>query len=135
MTVSIGVVLLTGVGPAEDGGYAFCSLVVIRACAAMGAMSDEEGMPRLNVLDLQRLIRSLPKVVIGLGGGVCHWWRPGVAPALRPQPGGRECCASGRPVRKVGSFDGGFGAGYLARLVGQRKAREIWFLCRQLRRR
>ena len=126
---SIGVVLLTGVGPAEDGGYAFCA-GGDQSVRGDGGYVDEEGMPRLNVLDLQRLIRSLPKVVISLvagyaigGGQVLH--------LLCDLSLAAENARFGQTGPRVGSFDGGFGAGYLARLVGQRKAREIWFLCRQ----
>ena len=126
---SIGVVLFTGVGPAEDGGYAFCA-GGDQSVRGDGGYVDEEGMPRLNVLDLQRLIRSLPKVVMALvagyaigGGQVLH--------LLCDLSLAAENARFGQTGPRVGSFDGGFGAGYLARLVGQRKAREIWFLCRQ----
>jgi len=126
---SIGVVLFTGVGPAKDGGYAFCA-GGDQSVRGDGGYVDEEGMPRLNVLDLQRLIRSLPKVVIALvagyaigGGQVLH--------LLCDLSLAAENARFGQTGPRVGSFDGGFGAGYLARLVGQRKAREIWFLCRQ----
>ena len=126
---SIGVVLFTGVGPADDGGYAFCA-GGDQSVRGDGGYVDEEGMPRLNVLDLQRLIRSLPKVVIALvagyaigGGQVLH--------LLCDLSLAAENARFGQTGPRVGSFDGGFGAGYLARLVGQRKAREIWFLCRQ----
>jgi naphthoate synthase len=126
---SIGVVLFTGVGPADDGGYAFCA-GGDQSVRGDGGYVDEEGMPRLNVLDLQRLIRSLPKVVIALvagyaigGGQVLH--------LLCDLSLAADNARFGQTGPRVGSFDGGFGAGYLARLVGQRKAREIWFLCRQ----
>jgi len=126
---SIGVVLFTGVGPADDGGYAFCA-GGDQSVRGDGGYVDEEGMPRLNVLDLQRIIRSLPKVVIALvagyaigGGQVLH--------LLCDLSLAAENARFGQTGPRVGSFDGGFGAGYLARLVGQRKAREIWFLCRQ----
>ena len=87
-------------------------------------------MPRLNVLDLQRLIRSMPKVVIALvagyaiGGG--H-----VLQVLCDLTIAADNAIFGQTGPKVGSFDGGFGASYLARIVGQKKAREIWYLCRQ----
>ena len=126
---SIGVVLFTGVGPADDGGFAFCA-GGDQSVRGDGGYVDEDGMPRLNVLDLQRLIRSLPKVVIALvagyaigGGQVLH--------LLCDLSLAAENARFGQTGPRVGSFDGGFGAGYLARLVGQRKAREIWFLCRQ----
>jgi naphthoate synthase len=91
---------------------------------------DEDGLPRLNVLDLQRMIRSLPKVVIALvagyaigGGQVLH--------LMCDLSLAADNAVFGQTGPRVGSFDGGFGAGYLARVVGQRKAREIWFLCRR----
>ncbi|HGY5548372.1 MAG TPA: 1,4-dihydroxy-2-naphthoyl-CoA synthase [Prochlorococcus sp.] len=125
----LGVVLFTGVGPAEDGGYAFCA-GGDQSVRGDGGYLDEEGLPRLNVLDLQRIIRSLPKVVIALvagyaigGGQVLH--------LLCDLSLAADNAVFGQTGPKVGSFDGGFGAGYLARVVGQRKAREIWFLCRQ----
>ena len=125
----IGVVLFTGVGPASDGGYAFCS-GGDQSVRGNGGYLDEEGLPRLNVLDLQRIIRSLPKVVIALvagyaigGGQVLH--------LLCDLSLAAENAVFGQTGPKVGSFDAGFGSGYLARVVGQRKAREIWFLCRQ----
>ena len=125
----LGVVLFTGVGPADDGGYAFCA-GGDQSVRGDGGYLDEEGLPRLNVLDLQRIIRSLPKVVIALvagyaigGGQVLH--------LLCDLSLAAENAVFGQTGPKVGSFDGGFGAGYLARVVGQRKAREIWFLCRQ----
>ena len=125
----IGVVLFTGVGPAADGGFAFCS-GGDQSVRGDGGYLDDGGLPRLNVLDLQRIIRSLPKVVIALvagyaigGGQVLH--------LLCDLSLAAENAVFGQTGPKVGSFDGGFGAGYLARLVGQRKAREIWFLCRQ----
>ncbi len=126
---AIGVVLFTGVGPAADGGYAFCS-GGDQSVRGDGGYIDDDGLPRLNVLDLQRLIRSLPKVVICLvagyaigGGQVLH--------LLCDLSLAADNAIFGQTGPKVGSFDGGFGAGYLARVVGQRKAREIWFLCRQ----
>ncbi|KZR82268.1 1,4-Dihydroxy-2-naphthoyl-CoA synthase [Prochlorococcus marinus str. MIT 1342] len=125
----LGVVLFTGVGPADDGGYAFCA-GGDQSVRGDGGYLDDEGLPRLNVLDLQRIIRSLPKVVIALvagyaigGGQVLH--------LLCDLSLAAENAVFGQTGPKVGSFDGGFGAGYLARVVGQRKAREIWFLCRQ----
>mgnify|MGYP001188458565 CR=1 FL=1 len=126
---SIGVVLFTGVGPAADGGYAFCA-GGDQSVRGDGGYVDEEGLPRLNVLDLQRIIRSLPKVVIALvagyaigGGQVLH--------LLCDLSLASENAIFGQTGPKVGSFDAGFGSGFLARVVGQRKAREIWFLCRQ----
>jgi naphthoate synthase len=125
----IGVVLLTGAGPAPDGGWAFCA-GGDQSVRGDGGYLDEDGLPRLNVLDLQRLIRSLPKVVIALvagyaigGGQVLH--------LVCDLSLAAENAVFGQTGPRVGSFDGGFGAGYLARVVGQRKAREIWFLCRR----
>jgi naphthoate synthase len=125
----VGVVLFTGAGPAPDGGWAFCA-GGDQSVRGDGGYVDESGLPRLNVLDLQRLIRSLPKVVIALvagyaigGGQVLH--------LLCDLSLAAENAVFGQTGPRVGSFDGGFGAGYLARVVGQRKAREIWFLCRQ----
>ncbi len=126
---SIGVILLTGAGPHTDGKYAFCSGGDQSVRGKAGYVGDD-GVPRLNVLDLQRLIRSLPKVVIALvagyaigGGHVLH--------LICDLTIAADNAIFGQTGPKVGSFDGGFGASYLARIVGQKKAREIWFLCRQ----
>ena len=125
----IGVVLLTGAGPHTDGKYAFCSGGDQTVRGKAGYV-DDDGVPRLNVLDLQRLIRSLPKVTIALvagyaigGGHVLH--------LICDLTIAANNAIFGQTGPKVGSFDGGFGASYLARIVGQKKAREIWFLCRQ----
>ncbi|MGB3297238.1 MAG: 1,4-dihydroxy-2-naphthoyl-CoA synthase [Phormidesmis sp.] len=125
----IGVVLLTGMGPHTDGKYAFCSGGDQSVRGDAGYVG-EDGIPRLNVLDLQRLIRSMPKVVIALvagyaigGGHVLH--------LICDLTIAADNAVFGQTGPKVGSFDGGFGASYLARIVGQKKAREIWFLCRQ----
>jgi naphthoate synthase len=126
---TIGVILLTGAGPAKDGKYAFCS------GGDQSIRGDEgyvggDGVPRLNVLDLQKLIRSIPKPVIALvagyaigGGHVLH--------VMCDLTIAAENAVFGQTGPKVGSFDGGFGSSYLARIVGQKKAREIWYLCRQ----
>jgi len=126
---NIGVVLLMGAGPHTDGKYAFCSGGDQSVRGEAGYV-DDAGVPRLNVLDLQRLIRSMPKVVIALvagyaigGGHVLH--------VICDLTIAAENAIFGQTGPKVGSFDGGFGASYLARIVGQKKAREIWFLCRQ----
>ena len=126
---SIGVVLLTGAGPHTDGKYAFCSGGDQSVRCKAGYL-DDEGVPRLNVLDLQKLIRSMPKVVIALvagyaigGGHVLH--------VVCDLTIAADNAVFGQTGPKVGSFDGGFGSGYLARIVGQKKAREIWYLCRQ----
>ena len=125
----IGVILLTGAGPHTDGKYAFCS-GGDQSIRGKAGYIDDEGVPRLNVLDLQRLIRSVPKVTIALvagyaigGGHVLH--------LLCDLSIAADNAIFGQTGPKVGSFDGGFGASYLARVVGQKKAREIWFLCRQ----
>ena len=126
---TIGVVLLTGAGPAKDGKYAFCSGGDQRIRGDKGYKS-KEGTQSLNVLDLQKLIRSIPKVVIALvagyaiGGG--H-----VLQVVCDLTIAADNAIFGQTGPKVGSFDGGFGSNYLARIVGQKKAREIWYLCRQ----
>jgi naphthoate synthase len=126
---TIGVILFTGAGPHTDGKYAFCS-GGDQSIRGDAGYVDEAGVPRLNVLDLQRLIRTIPKVVIALvagyaigGGHVLH--------LLCDLTIAAENAIFGQTGPKVGSFDAGFGASYLARNVGQKKAREIWFLCRQ----
>jgi len=126
---SIGVILLTGKGPAKDGKYAFCSGGDQRIRGDKGYVGGD-GVPRLNVLDLQKLIRSIPKPVLALvagyaigGGHVLH--------VVCDLTIAAENAIFGQTGPKVGSFDGGFGASYLARLVGQKRAREIWYLCRQ----
>ena len=125
----LGVVLFTGSGPSKDGAFSFCA-GGDQSVRGEGGYIGEDGLPRLNVLDLQRIIRSLPKVVIALvagysigGGQVLH--------LLCDLSLAAENAVFGQTGPKVGSFDGGFGAGFLSRVVGQRKAREIWFLCRQ----
>lgn len=126
---TIGVILLTGYGPAKDGKYAFCSGGDQSIRGDMGYVG-KDGVPRLNVLDLQKLIRSIPKVVIALvagyaigGGHVLH--------VICDLTIAADNAVFGQTGPKVGSFDGGFGSSYLARMVGQKKAREIWYLCRQ----
>ncbi len=126
---SIGVVLLTGEGPAKDGKYAFCSGGDQRVRGDAGYVGGD-GVPRLNVLVLQRLIRSMPKPVIALvagyaigGGHVLH--------VVCDLTIAAENAVFGQTGPRVGSFDGGFGSSYLARIVGQKRAREIWYLCRQ----
>jgi naphthoate synthase len=126
---TIGVILFTGNGPAKDGKYAFCSGGDQSIRGDMGYVG-KDGVPRLNVLDLQKLIRSIPKVVIALvagyaigGGHVLH--------VICDLTIAADNAIFGQTGPKVGSFDGGFGSSYLARMVGQKKAREIWYLCRQ----
>ncbi len=120
----IGVVILTGAGD-----KAFCSGGDQKIRGDAGYVGDDE-IPRLNVLDLQRQIRSLPKPVIAMvagyaigGGHVLHLVCDLTIAA--------DNARFGQTGPKVGSFDGGLGSSYLARVVGQKKAREIWFLCRQ----
>jgi naphthoate synthase len=126
---AIGVVLLTGAGPHSDGKYAFCA-GGDQSVRGHAGYIDAGGMPRLNVLELQKLIRSMPKVVIALvagyaigGGHVLHV----VCDLTISADNG----IFGQVGPRMGSFDGGFGSSYLARVVGQKRAREIWFLCRQ----
>ena len=125
----IGVVLLTGNGPAKDGKYAFCSGGDQRVRGEAGYVGDD-GVPRLNVLKLQRIIRTMPKPVIALvpgyaigGGHVLH--------VICDLTIAADNAIFGQTGPKVGSFDGGLGAAFLAQHVGQKKAREIWYLCRQ----
>jgi naphthoate synthase len=126
---NIGVVLLTGYGPAKDGKYAFCSGGDQRIRGDKGYVG-KDGVSRLNVLDLQKLIRSMPKVVIALvagyaigGGHVLH--------VVCDLTIAADNAVFGQTGPKVGSFDAGFGSSYLARIVGQKKAREIWYLCNE----
>ncbi|HET7537904.1 MAG TPA: 1,4-dihydroxy-2-naphthoyl-CoA synthase [Candidatus Didemnitutus sp.] len=126
---AVGVVLLTGAGPAKDGKYAFCA-GGDQSVRGHGGYIDSKGVPRLNVLDVQKLIRSMPKVVIALvagyaigGGHVLH--------VMCDLTIAADNGIFGQVGPKMGSFDGGFGSSYLARMVGQKKAREIWYLCRQ----
>jgi naphthoate synthase len=121
---NVGVVILTGEGP-----DAFCSGGDQRVRGEAGYVGAD-GVHRLNVLDLQKLIRSLPKPVVAMvagyavgGGHVLH--------VVCDLTIAAENARFGQTGPKVGSFDGGFGASYLADVVGQKKAREIWFLCRQ----
>jgi len=120
----IGVVILTG-----EGKNAFCSGGDQRIRGDAG-YKDEKGVHRLNVLDLQRYIRTCPKPVIAMvagyaigGGHILH--------LLCDLTIAADNAIFGQTGPKVGSFDGGYGASYMARIVGQKKAREIWFLCRQ----
>jgi naphthoate synthase len=120
----VGVVILTG-----TGDQAFCSGGDQRVRGSQGYVGGD-GVPRLNVLDLQRMIRSLPKPVVAMvagyaigGGHVLHLVCDLTIAA--------DNAVFGQTGPRVGSFDAGFGASYLARLVGPKKAREIWFLCRQ----
>ena len=121
---TIGVIIFTG-----EGDLAFCSGGDQRIRGDEGYVGDD-GVPRLNVLDLQRIIRSLPKPVIAavagyaIGGGhVLH--------VVCDLTIAADNARFGQTGPRVGSFDGGFGSSYLARMVGQKKAREIWYLCEQ----
>ena len=120
---SIGVVILRGQGP-----KAFCS-GGDQKIRGDGGYVDEKGIPRLNILDVHKQIRSLPKPVIAsvagfaVGGGhVLH--------VVCDLTIAADNARFGQSGPKVGSFDGGLGSSYLSRIVGQKKAREIWFLCR-----
>lgn len=120
----VGVIILTGAGP-----DAFCSGGDQRVRGDKGYVGFD-GVPRLNILDVQKQIRSIPKPVVAMvagyaigGGHVLH--------VVCDLSIAADNARFGQTGPKVGSFDGGFGASYLASLVGQRKAREIWYLCRQ----
>lgn len=122
--LNIRVVLLTGAGD-----KAFCAGGDMHV-KGRGGYVGGDGVPRLNVLDVQMQIRRLPKPVIAMvngfaigGGHVLH--------VMCDLSIASENAVFGQTGPKVGSFDAGFGASYLARIVGQKKAREIWFLCRQ----
>jgi naphthoate synthase len=120
----VGVILFTGAGT-----KAFCSGGDQRVRGEAGYVGHD-GVPRLNVLDLQRQIRTLPKPVIAViagyaigGGHVLH--------VVCDLTIAADNAIFGQTGPKVGSFDAGFGAGYLARQIGPKKAKEIWFMCRQ----
>lgn len=120
----IGVIILTG-----EGGKAFCS-GGDQSVRGDGGYVGEDAVPRLNVLDLQRQIRTIPKPVVAMVAG----WAIGgghVLHVICDLSIAAENARFGQTGPNVGSFDGGFGASYLARVVGQKKAREIWFLCDQ----
>ena len=120
---SIGVVILTG-----EGELAFCSGGDQKIRGDAG-YSDGDGVERLNVLDFQREIRTCPKPIIAMVAG----WAVGGGHVLHVMCDltiAADNAKFGQTGPRVGSFDGGFGASYLARIVGQKKAREIWFLCR-----
>lgn len=120
----VGVLILTGAGD-----EAFCSGGDQKVRGDAGYIG-KDGVPRLNILEVQKKIRSLPKPVIAMvagyaigGGHVLH--------VVCDLTIAAENAKFGQTGPKVGSFDGGLGSSYLARIVGQKKAREIWFLCRQ----
>ncbi|WP_458412139.1 1,4-dihydroxy-2-naphthoyl-CoA synthase [Schinkia sp. CFF1] len=121
---SVGVIILTGAGD-----KAFCS-GGDQKVRGHGGYVGKDNIPRLNVLDLQRLIRVIPKPVVAMvagyaigGGHVLH--------IVCDLTIAAENAVFGQTGPKVGSFDAGYGSGYLARIVGHKKAREIWYLCRQ----
>ncbi|MBL7557409.1 MAG: 1,4-dihydroxy-2-naphthoyl-CoA synthase [Bdellovibrionaceae bacterium] len=121
---SIGVIILCGEGP-----MAFCSGGDQRVRGDAGYVGSD-GIPRLNILDVQKQIRQLPKPVVAMvagyaigGGHVLH--------IVCDLTIAADNARFGQTGPKVGSFDGGLGSSYLARIVGQKKAREIWYLCRQ----
>ncbi|MEN9654254.1 MAG: 1,4-Dihydroxy-2-naphthoyl-CoA synthase [Chlamydiota bacterium] len=121
---SIGVIILTG-----QGKEAFCSGGDQKIRGDAG-YADQEGVNRLNVLDFQKDMRSCPKPIVAMvagyaigGGHVLH--------VMCDLTIAADNAIFGQTGPKVGSFDGGFGASYLARIVGQKKARELWYLCRQ----
>lgn len=127
---SVGVIILTGAnhgqGPEKE---AFCSGGDQKVRGSGGYVGADR-IPRLNVLDLQRLIRVVPKPVVAMvngyaigGGHVLH--------VLCDLSIAAETARFGQTGPRVGSFDAGYGAGYLARIVGHKRAKEIWFLCRQ----
>lgn len=120
----IGVIILTG-----EGKEAFCSGGDQKVRGEAGYVGSD-GVPRLNILDVQKQIRALPKPVIAMvagyaigGGHVLH--------VVCDLTIAADNARFGQTGPKVGSFDGGLGSSYLARIVGQKKAREIWYLCRQ----
>jgi len=120
----IQVIVFTG-----EGGRAFCS-GGDQSVRGHGGYVGKDEVPRLNVLDLQKQIRSIPKVVIAAVAG----WAVGGGHVLHVVCDltiAAENARFGQTGPKVGSFDGGFGASYLARIIGQKKAREIWYLCDQ----
>lgn len=120
----VGVVIFTG-----EGDLAFCSGGDQKVRGHAGYVGDD-GVPRLNILDVQKKIRSIPKPVVAMvagyavgGGHVLH--------VVCDLTIAADNARFGQTGPKVGSFDGGLGSSYLARIVGQKKAREIWYLCRQ----
>lgn len=121
---NVGVIILTG-----EGEHAFCSGGDQKVRGHGGYVGDDN-IPRLNVLDLQRLIRVIPKPVVAMvagyaigGGHVLH--------VVCDLTIAADNARFGQTGPKVGSFDAGYGSGYLARIIGHKKAREIWYLCRQ----
>ena len=129
---SIGVVLFSAEGPStKDGGWSFCSGGDQRARGQQGYV-DEGGMPRLNILEVQRLIRFMPKVVIAVVPG----WAVGGGHSLHVvcdmSLASKEHAVFKQTDADVTSFDGGYGSAYLAKMVGQKRAREVFFLGRDI---
>jgi len=122
---NIGVVILTG-----EGKDAFCSGGDQRIRGDAGYNDPKTGFNRLNVLDFQREIRTCPKPVIAMVAGYCVGGGH-VLHMMCDLTIAADNAIFGQSGPKVGSFDGGWGAAYMARIVGQKKAREIWYLCRQ----
>ena len=128
--VEIGVILFSGEGPSpKDGGWAFCSGGDQRVRGHQGYV-DDEGMPRLNILEVQRLIRFMSKPVIAVIPG----WAVGGGHSLHVvcdlSLASEEHAIFKQTDADVTSFDGGYGSAYLAKMVGQKRAREIFFLGR-----
>jgi naphthoate synthase len=120
----IGVIILTG-----EGKKAFCSGGDQKVRGIAG-YKDDQGIHRLNVLDLQRQIRTCPKPVVAMVAGYAIGGGQ-ILQMICDLTIAADNAIFGQTGPKVGSFDGGYGASYMARIVGQKKAREIWFLCRQ----
>ncbi|EFR96697.1 naphthoate synthase [Listeria ivanovii FSL F6-596] len=120
----LGVIILTG-----EGDKAFCSGGDQKVRGHGGYVGDDQ-IPRLNVLDLQRLIRVIPKPVIAMVAG----WSIGGGNVLQlvcDLTIAADNAKFGQTGPNVGSFDAGYGSGYLARVIGHKKAKEVWFMCRQ----
>jgi naphthoate synthase len=129
MLADVGVVLLTGNGPSpKDGGWAFCSGGDQRVRGDSGYQYEEGGAGRLHILEVQRLIRAMPKVVIAMVSG----WAAGGGHSLNVvcdlSIASRQHAKFKQTDADVGSFDAGYGSALLARQVGQKNAREIFFL-------
>jgi naphthoate synthase len=129
MLADVGVVLLTGNGPSpKDGGWAFCSGGDQRVRGESGYQYEEGGAGRLHILEVQRLIRAMPKVVIAMVSG----WAAGGGHSLNVvcdlSIASRQHAKFKQTDADVGSFDAGYGSALLARQVGQKNAREIFFL-------
>lgn len=120
----LGVIILTG-----EGDKAFCSGGDQKVRGHGGYVGDDQ-IPRLNVLDLQRLIRVIPKPIIAMVAG----WSIGGGNVLQlvcDLTIAADNAKFGQTGPNVGSFDAGYGSGYLARVIGHKKAKEVWFMCRQ----